>query len=124
MIWVLLASPAVLREPFRRRDGVAVTVAFGGMLLFFVGKFESRGFAGEIFALASSLFFAILVLSLRRERGAAAEAVVTCGNVLAALAILPFVCARPRGHDDVRRGPVRSSASSRSEAPTPCSCRD
>jgi len=30
------------------------------------------------------------VLALRRERGAAAEAVVTWGNVLAALAILPF----------------------------------
>jgi len=91
VIWVLLASPAVLGEPFHRRDGIAVTVAFGGMLLFFAGKFESRGFAGELFALASSLFFAILVLALRRERGAAAEAVVTWGNVLAALAILPFV---------------------------------
>ena len=91
VVWVLLASPAVLGEPFRRRDGIAVSVAFAGMLLFFAGKFQSRGFAGEMMALASSAFFAILVLSLRRERGAAAEAVVTWGNVLAALAILPFV---------------------------------
>jgi drug/metabolite transporter (DMT)-like permease len=91
VVWVLLASPFVLGEPFHRRDAVAITVAFAGMVLFFVGRFESRGFAGELMALASSVFFAILVLALRRERGGGAEAVVTYGNVLAALAILPFV---------------------------------
>jgi drug/metabolite transporter (DMT)-like permease len=91
VVWVMLASPAVLGEPFRRRDAAAVSVAFAGMVLFFAGKFESRGFAGEMAALASSVCFAVLVLSLRRERGAGAEAVVTWGNVLAAIAILPFV---------------------------------
>jgi drug/metabolite transporter (DMT)-like permease len=91
VVWVLLAAPLVLGEPFHRRDAAAIAVAFAGMLLFFVGRFESRGFAGEIAALASSVFFAILVLSLRSERGGGAEAVVTYGNVLAALTILPFV---------------------------------
>ncbi|HTY40602.1 MAG TPA: DMT family transporter [Thermoanaerobaculia bacterium] len=91
VVWVLLAAPLILEEPFYRRDAIAVAVAFAGMLLFFVGRFESRGYAGEIAALTSSVFFAILVLSLRRERGGGAEAVVTYGNVLAALALLPFV---------------------------------
>ncbi len=91
VVWVLLFSPLVLREPFRRRDAAAIAVAFVGMLLFFVGRFESRGFAGELSALASSVFFATLVLALRRERGRGAEAVVTYGNVLAALALLPWV---------------------------------
>jgi drug/metabolite transporter (DMT)-like permease len=91
VVWVLLASPLVLKEPLRRRDAAAVAVAFCGMLLFFAGHFESRGYRGELTALASSLFFATLVLALRRERGSAAEAVITYGNVLAALAILPFV---------------------------------
>ncbi len=91
VVWVLLFSPLVLREPFRRRDAAAIGIAFVGMLLFFVGRFESRGFAGELSALASSVFFATLVLALRRERGRGAEAVVTYGNVLAALALLPWV---------------------------------
>jgi drug/metabolite transporter (DMT)-like permease len=90
VVWVLLASPLVLREPLRRRDAVAVAVAFVGMALFFVGRFEARGLRGELTALASSLFFATLVLALRRERGSAAEAVITWGNVLAALCLLPF----------------------------------
>lgn len=91
VVWVLLFSPLVLKEPFHRRDALAVTVAFGGMLLFFAGKFESRGYAGEIAALASSVFFATLVIALRRQRGQVAEAVITYGNVLAALVLLPFV---------------------------------
>jgi drug/metabolite transporter (DMT)-like permease len=91
VVWVLLASPLVLHEPLRRRDAAAVAVAFAGMALFFVGRFEARGFRGEMTALASSLFFAMLVLALRRERGTGAEAVVTWGNVLAALVLLPFV---------------------------------
>ncbi len=103
VVWVLLASPLVLREPLRRRDAAAVAVAFVGMALFFVGRFEARGFRGELTALASSLFFATLVLALRRERGRAAEAVVTWGNVLAALCLLPFVA----GDLDV---PPRSAA--------------
>ena len=91
VVWVLLLSPLILKEPFQKRDAAAVAVAFVGMLLFFVGRFESRGFAGELSALASSVFFATLVLALRRERGGGAEAVITYGNVLAALALLPFV---------------------------------
>lgn len=91
VVWVLLLSPMVLGEPFRRRDAAAVAVAFGGMLLVFVGRFEARGLRGEISALASSVFFAILVLALRRERGGGAEAVVTYGNVLAAVALFPWV---------------------------------
>src|SRR6266550_2430817 len=42
-IWVLLLSPAVLREPFRGRDAAAVGVALGGMTLFFAGHFGPGG---------------------------------------------------------------------------------
>jgi drug/metabolite transporter (DMT)-like permease len=94
VVWVLIASPLILHEPFRRRDTIAVGVAFAGMLLFFVGRFESRDFRGEIMALLSSVAFAMLVLALRSERGTGAEAVVTYGNVLAAVCLLPFVRTR------------------------------
>jgi DME family drug/metabolite transporter len=89
-IWVLLLSPIVVREPLRARDAIAIAVALGGMALFFVGRFESRGMAGNVMALLSSVFFAALILSLRREHDAS-QATVTWGNVLTALAVLPFV---------------------------------
>jgi drug/metabolite transporter, DME family len=90
VIWVLLLSPVVLKEPLRRRDVLAIGVAILGMALFFVGRFEARGMAGNAMALLSSVFFASLVLALRRERDAAQSA-ITWGNILLALVLLPFV---------------------------------
>ena len=90
VVWVLLFSPLVLREPMRRRDVIAIVVAMAGMALFFVGEFEARGMAGNAMALLSSVFFAALILSLRREHDAS-RAAVTWGNVFIALALVPAV---------------------------------
>ena len=90
VVWVLLFAPLVVKEPMRRRDVIAIVVAMAGMALFFVGKFEARGMAGNGMALLSSVFFAALILSLRREHGSS-RAAVTWGNVFIALALLPFV---------------------------------
>lgn len=90
VVWVLLLSPLVVREPMRARDAIAITVAFGGMALFFIGKFETRGMSGNLLALVSSVFFALLILSLRREHDAA-EGAITWGNLVLAGALLPFV---------------------------------
>jgi DME family drug/metabolite transporter len=89
-IWVLLLSPLVLREPMRGRDVIAIGVAIAGMALFFVGKFETRGMAGNAMALLSSVFFGALILALRREHGAS-QAAITWGNVALSAALLPFV---------------------------------
>ena len=89
-IWVLLLSPLVVHEPLRARDAAAIGVALGGMALFFVGRFETRGMAGNAMALLSSVFFAALILLLRREHRAS-QATVTWGNVLTAIAVLPFI---------------------------------
>ncbi len=91
VVWVLLLSPLVVKEPFKARDAAAIGAAFAGMALFFLGRFDPHGRAGDAVALLSGLFFAGLVLSLRRERGVGAEAVVAWGNVVTAAAVLPFV---------------------------------
>jgi DME family drug/metabolite transporter len=90
VIWVLLLSPLVLREAMRSRDAIAIGVALSGMALFFVGKFETRGMAGNGMALLSSVFFAMLILALRREHDAA-ESAITWGNVFTAAVMFPFV---------------------------------
>lgn len=89
-IWVLLLSPFVIREAMKARDAIAIAVAMSGMALFFIGKFEARGMAGNGMALISSVFFAALILALRRENRAA-ESAITWGNLILAIAILPFV---------------------------------
>ena len=91
VVWVLLLSPVLLKEPLVKRDAIAVAVALGGLTLFFLGDLDTRGRAGDLMGLLSSFFFAGLILALRRVRGAGAEAAVTYGNVVAALGLLPFV---------------------------------
>ena len=90
VVWVLLFSPLVLHEKMQRRDVIAIVTAMIGMALFFVGKFETRGMAGNALALVSSIFFATMILALRREHHAS-RAAVTWGNVVLALALVPFV---------------------------------
>jgi drug/metabolite transporter (DMT)-like permease len=90
VVWVMLLAPIVVREPMRRRDAIAIVVALTGMALFFIGKFETRGMAGNGMALVSSVFFALLILALRREHDAS-RAAVTWGNVALALVLFPFV---------------------------------
>ena len=90
VVWVLLLSPIVLKEAMKRRDVIAIVVAMSGMALFFVGKFEPRGMAGNAMALLSSIFFATIILALRRDREAS-RAAVTWGNVVLAVALFPFV---------------------------------
>jgi drug/metabolite transporter (DMT)-like permease len=90
VVWVLLLSPLVVREPMKRRDVIAIVAAMSGMALFFVGKFEARGMAGNAMALVSSIFFATMILALRREH-ASSRAAVIWGNVVLAAVMFPFV---------------------------------
>jgi drug/metabolite transporter (DMT)-like permease len=87
----MLAAPFVTRDPLSRKDVIAVIVALLGMGLFFVGKFSAQGMSGNLVAVISGAFFAALVLALRVEGGEGAEAAVMYGNVIGALALLPYV---------------------------------
>jgi len=95
VVWVFLLAPLVVGEPRRARDAAAIGVALAGMTLFFVGKFEARAHAGDAVAVVSGVFYAGLVLLLRRERGTSAEAAVTCGNVLLVAALAPVLVRDP-----------------------------
>ena len=89
-VWVLLLSPIVVHEPIRLRATFAIGAALCGMALFFVGRFDVRGMRGNIMAVLSSIFFAALILSLRKIKESSQSA-VTWGNVACALAALPFI---------------------------------
>lgn len=91
--YVLLLSPVVLREPFRAIDAACVALSLAGMSLFFVGKFEPGQTAGNFLGVASGVFFALVVVLLRRDaRGGKADALpsTAMGNLLAAAVTLPF----------------------------------
>lgn len=91
IVWVLIFSPLIARDPISRRDVIAVVVCLGGMALFFLGKISVQAQAGNIVGFASGLTYAALILLLRRQGGAAAQWTVILGNVLAAALLIPFL---------------------------------
>jgi len=99
-IWVLLLSPWLLGEPIRKRDLPYVGLAALGLGLVFWGSRDAAATAprpelGNAIALASGLFYALLMITMRRlaregpERDRSMPATVM-GNALAFAICLPF----------------------------------
>jgi len=99
-LWVLALSPVLLRERVHRRDLIFVGVAAVGLLLVFLGSRDPVATAprpglGNLIALGSGLFYAVMMMTMRRlahsDRGAGqAIAATVLGNGLAFAACLPF----------------------------------
>ena len=99
-IWVLVLSPLLLAEPVRRRDLPFVVAAAVGLLLVFLGSRDPAATAprpglGNAIALASGVFYALMMMTMRRlARGGSGEAdalpAVVLGNALAFAACLPL----------------------------------
>jgi drug/metabolite transporter (DMT)-like permease len=92
--YVLLLSPFMLDEPFRPIDAACVVLSLLGMSLFFVGKVEAGQALGNGLGIVSGVFFALVVVLLRRDaRGAQSGSALpstTLGNLFAAAATLPW----------------------------------
>jgi drug/metabolite transporter (DMT)-like permease len=80
-----------LNERASRLDWAAISIALLGMALFFCDRLTAAGYWGNIVALGSGLSFGWLALFLRRQKSGSAIESVFLGNVLAALAGLPFM---------------------------------
>jgi len=99
-VWVLVLAPLVAREPIRARDLRYVGLAAAGLLLVFFGSDEVTATAprpalGNASALASGLFYALLMLSLRllaREPSGVDRSLpaTVLGNAFAFLLCLPL----------------------------------
>ncbi len=104
-VWVLLLAPWLLGEPIRGRDVPYVVAAGVGLALVFQGSRVAEVTApepvlGNLVALAAGLFFALLMISLRRlarDGGGGDRAVqaTVLGNALAAAICLPIALPLP-----------------------------
>lgn len=100
-IWVLLLAPLFLGESVRRRDLPFVALSGLGLFLVFLGSRSAvatapRPALGNAVALASGLFYALLMITMRRlARGRDAPdrsmPATVLGNAIAFVACLPFL---------------------------------
>ena len=99
-IWVLLLSPLLLRERIRPRDLPYVGLATAGLLLVFLGSRDPEATAprpelGNAVALAAGLFYALLMVTMRRlaRQGDARDRSIPAtvlGNGIAFAVCAPF----------------------------------
>ncbi|MHC1760223.1 MAG: DMT family transporter [Negativicutes bacterium] len=90
-VHVALLSTWLLQEHPTRRDWLTIFAVLGGMLLFFFEKMSPGNLIGNLCALFTGLTFALFIVLLRKQRDASPAGSVFLGNVLTALAGVPFM---------------------------------
>jgi len=74
LVWILLFSPLLLKEPFRPRDLAVFALCVPAMLLLFKDQLRPGQTTGNVLALLSGVGYAIVLMGMRwgRRRGHAA----------------------------------------------------
>jgi drug/metabolite transporter (DMT)-like permease len=94
-IYVAIIGRWYLGERALRIDWLVIAVALVGIALFFFDRLTVAGFWGNIVALGSGITFALLVLFLRKEKAGSPVASIILGNLIVALAGIPFMLGEP-----------------------------
>ena len=94
-IWVALFSAWFLKERVTRLDWLTVALSLVGMVLFFAEGLSRRSLWGNLLAALSGVTIAWMTLFLRKQKGGSPVESVLLGNILAALAGLPFMFGAP-----------------------------
>src|SRR5262249_3659670 len=89
-VYIALFSSWFLKEKIRWLDWATIVAVMSGMALFFLDNLSARGFWGNICALASALTYAWFTLFMRKQKSGSPVESVILGNIIAALAGLPF----------------------------------
>lgn len=90
-LYVALISRWYLNERALAIDWLVIALALVGVALFFFDKLSASGFWGNIIALGSGGAFASVALFLRKEKAGSPVSSIILGNVLVAVAGLPFI---------------------------------
>jgi len=96
-IYVAIIGRWYLDERAHPVDWLVIFFALLGIVLFFFDRLTIAGFWGNIIALASGVAFASVALFLRKEKAGSPVASIVLGNLLVALAGLPFIFQKSLG---------------------------
>lgn len=87
----------ILKEKVSRFDWAVICIVVGGMALFFFDEITMDGVWGNVIAITSAVFFALLIIFLRMQKGGSPVETIILGNAITALICLPFIIQEPPG---------------------------
>jgi drug/metabolite transporter (DMT)-like permease len=88
-VWVALAGAWFLNERARAADWLTIAASFVGMAIFLYEGLQMNSLPGILVSLASGVFFAALIILLRKQKDASPVESIILGNLLGFLAGLP-----------------------------------
>ncbi len=88
--WVMIGGAIWLRESITMGRILAIAISFTGMFLFFLDELSPQQWLGNILALLSGLGYAIVALTLRKDRDQNPAGAVFWGNAMTALFMIPI----------------------------------
>lgn len=90
-VYVALFGAWFLKERTTWIDWLAVLLSLAGMVLFFRESLSGQALWGDVLAVISGITLAWMVLFLRKQKAGRPMESVLLGNILAALASIPFL---------------------------------
>lgn len=95
-VWIALLGAWFLGERTTRKDWITVGAVLVGMALFFADGLQFSSVTGNLFGLASGVSFALMIMTLSRQKnsGPPIESIIL-GNLLAFVIGLPFMLRAP-----------------------------
>jgi drug/metabolite transporter (DMT)-like permease len=95
-VWIALFGAWFLGERTTRLDWITIGAVLGGMALFFGDHLQLSGVIGNLVGLASGVSFALMILTLSKQKssGPPIESIIL-GNLLAFAIGLPWIVGAP-----------------------------
>ncbi len=85
----------ILKEVVTRFDWGVIFVVIAGMALFFLDELTLDGMWGNLIAILSAIFFALLIIFIRMQKSGSPVETVILGNIITFLVCLPFIIQEP-----------------------------
>jgi len=85
----------ILKEKVTRFDWGVIIIVICGMALFFLDRLTPGGMWGNIIAIISAVFFALLIIFMRMQKSGSPVETIILGNIITALICLPFIFQEP-----------------------------
>lgn len=90
-IWVAFLGAWLLKEKTLRVDWLAIIAVMGGMVMFFIGDIEGGALLGNLIAILSGVFLALVVVFLRLQKDGSQVEMTLLGNLFTFLISIPFI---------------------------------
>lgn len=90
-VWIALFGAWLLNERATRADWLTIAASFAGMALFLYEGLQLNNLAGILVALASGIFFAAMIMLLRKQKDGSPIESIILGNLLGFAISLPVM---------------------------------